>query len=66
MVEEADYNPAVRRMTNRAADELFNLNKLCKATRSVGFINRKVKDSEKEDLINEAFEIITNLQVKNA
>ncbi|RHB42030.1 hypothetical protein DW886_15860 [Enterocloster aldenensis] len=66
MIEEADYNPAVRRMTNWAADELFNLNKLCKATRTIGFIDRKVEKNEKEDLINEAFEIVTSLQVKNA
>jgi hypothetical protein len=66
IVEEADYNPSVSRMVNWAANKLFILNKLSKDMRATGFISRKVEDNEKEYLINEAFEIVTSLQVKKA
>lgn len=60
-VEEVDCNPAVIRMVNWAANELFNLNKLCKKTRGMGFINGFVSNEAKEDLINKVCEIVTDL-----
>ena len=65
-IEEADYNPAVTRMINWAASELFKLNSICEATRSNAFIDSFVEDKQKELLINEAYEVVTSLQTKNA
>lgn len=64
--DEADCNPAVTRMVNWAASELFNLNKLCKKIRGVGFINGFVSDEDKEYLINKVYEIVTDLSAKEA
>lgn len=66
IIEEADYNPGVRRMARWTASELFKLNDLCKSTRSKAFIDSFIDDSQFEQLINEANEIITSIQAKNA